>query len=580
MTSETLPPAQPRDEVGIRIYSALQCRSWQTAILARVGALQNLMTDAQRKVGYIRRFTDLINKHELYHSVRRTGNHAHRLCKNTEITTLKARNAWIAQYLLGILLVIKIGGKYRTGISGCNMLPMLKEVAVELETLTLYNFYEQPGRIYSERCPWVNDWQRWHIDNPWLLVLSVTGIAVVAAFVMDSLGFFLQKRRSKAIQSTQMSWVAGHGTEKMGRICHRLEALLPFNEDNLYLYIKDKRIKAKNFRREVLPGAKINGHREDDEYCTLIFVQWEETDSKAWKGLPPTVGVVFEQEIGFVRSIKFDVKKRVQGLYINEAWSILRQRWVTAQVIKREHSTPAALQAHDGTWASVDVEARVAAAQAADIAVAEANGERTVMSKKEKEKMRKLQQEAAAQSLVDEFKASNKEEERREQARDAIEGRKGLGRQVAAEWKREFRAWKEEQKTGAAERHAFHKAAKKRVIRKLMRPTLWDSIVVALAGTVAALAGKRAKDGKSKGKGADEGTDLEAGVGEEDNEQEDTRSRAEAGGGDSGDEGEKEVSKGGSKRASSSRGSRADKGLSEAETEAEREVPPSDSDND
>lgn len=568
---------QPRDEVGIRIYTALQCRSWQASILARVGALQNLMTDAQRKIGYIRRFTDLINKHELCHSVRRTGNHAYRLCKNTEIVTFKARNAWIAQYLLGILLVIKIGGKYRTGIFGCNMLPMIKEVAVEItDTFFLYNFYEQPGRIYSERCPWVNDWQRWHIDNPWMLVVAVVAISVVAAFVIDSLFFFLQKRRSKAVQSAQMSWVAGHGTEKMGRICHRLEALIPFDEDNLYLYIKDKGIKAKNFRREVLPGAKINGHREKDEYCTLIFVQWEETDNKAWKGLPPTIAVVFEQEIGFVRSIKFDVKRRVNGLHINEAWAILRQRWVAAQVIKREHSTPAALQAHDGKWASVDVEARIAAAQAADIAVAEANGERKVMSKKEKEKIRKLQQEAAAQSVMDEFKASQKKEEQLELARDTAEGRKGLGRQVAAEWKRELRDWKAEQKTGAAERRAFHKAAKKRVIQKLMRPTLWETIAVALGGLAAAISGQKSKD--LNGMSAKNDTDLEAGVGEkDDDEQRETGSGAGADG-DSASEGEEEKLKG-SKRVSTSRGSRVDKGLSEAETEAEREVP-SDSDND
>jgi hypothetical protein len=38
------------------------------------------------------------------------------------------------------------------------------------------------------------------------------------------------------------------------------------------------------------------------------------------------------------------------------------QRWVAANVIKREHSTPEALHAADGKWASHDDEARKAAA--------------------------------------------------------------------------------------------------------------------------------------------------------------------------------------------------------------------------
>ena len=77
---KALMPPEPRDEVGIRIYSAIKCRGWQTSVLARVKALKNLMNDALRKVGYIRRFTDLINKHNLYHSIRRTNNNASALC--------------------------------------------------------------------------------------------------------------------------------------------------------------------------------------------------------------------------------------------------------------------------------------------------------------------------------------------------------------------------------------------------------------------------------------------------------------------------------------------------------------------
>ena len=60
---KALMPPEPRNEVGIRIYSALECRNMQKSVLARVKALKNLMTDAQRKTGYIRRYTDLVNKH-------------------------------------------------------------------------------------------------------------------------------------------------------------------------------------------------------------------------------------------------------------------------------------------------------------------------------------------------------------------------------------------------------------------------------------------------------------------------------------------------------------------------------------
>ena len=62
---KALMPPEPRNEVGIRIYSALECRNMQKSVLARVKALKNLMTDAQRKTGYIRRYTDLVNKHAL-----------------------------------------------------------------------------------------------------------------------------------------------------------------------------------------------------------------------------------------------------------------------------------------------------------------------------------------------------------------------------------------------------------------------------------------------------------------------------------------------------------------------------------
>ena len=45
----------------------------------------------------------------------------------------------------------------------------------------------------------------------------------------------------------------------------------------------------------------------------------------------------------------------------------------------------------------------------------------------------------------------------------------------------ERREWKAEQKVGAAERRKFHKEAKKRVIKRLMRPTLLDAVLAAVA---------------------------------------------------------------------------------------------------
>jgi len=55
-----------------------------------------------------------------------------------------------------------------------------------------------------------------------------------------------------------------------------------------------------------------------------VLYQWIETDKRVWNGLAPRITVLFEQEIGFVRSIKFDVNLRKQGLEISDAWGILR----------------------------------------------------------------------------------------------------------------------------------------------------------------------------------------------------------------------------------------------------------------
>lgn len=154
--------------------------------------------------------------------------------------------------------------------------------------------------------------------------------------------------------------------------------------------------------------------------------------------------------------------------------------------------------------------------------------------------------------------------------------RKGLGRKVAAEWKEDYRHWKDVQKLGAAERRQFHKAAKKRVIQRLMRPTLLDTALAAL---------KRffAKRGKSKGSGkqgvtrvVDDETDLEAGKGEG-NEEDDAEVDEDDQRVDVDDEDEYGGNRVPKNRASSSRGS---KGLSEAETEAPPNPAPQDSDDD
>jgi hypothetical protein len=195
--------------------------------------------------------------------------------------------------------MIRLGSQYRTGVHFCNMLPMIKEVAVELtETFFLYNFYERPDRIYSEVCPWVNPWQRWHLDNPYLLMAFVTGIALGAWILVDAISFFIQKRRSKVIQNSQMGWRAGHGTERLGRICHRLEALLPFDEDKLDVYLKGKKIKAERFRRDVLPGIRVNGHKEADQYCTLLFLQVHSCERNS-ASAPCTE--IFQTHLAFLR---------------------------------------------------------------------------------------------------------------------------------------------------------------------------------------------------------------------------------------------------------------------------------------
>ena len=146
-----------------------------------------------------------------------------------------------------------------------------------------------------------------------------------------------------------------------------------------------------------------------------------------------------------------------------------------------------------------------------------------------------------------------------------------------------------------------HTAAKKRVIERLMRPTLWQIFCGAVMSFVATL--KSTKDdkkglgsgrrGKGHGKVADDAeADLEAGEvedGEEGKVGSAKLRKAATGAAEVGDS-ESETEKGsedsgkgkrsGGARGSSSRGSRGEKGLSEAETEADRVEPLDDSDDD
>jgi hypothetical protein len=76
----------------------------------------------------------------------------------------------------------------------------------------------------------------------------------------------------------------------------------------------------------------------------------------------------------------------------------------------------------------------------------------------------------------------------------------------------ERREWKAEQKVGAAERRKFHKEAKKRVIKRLMRPTLLDAVLAAVASFFAARKSTKARGkGASGSQGVDD-DDLEKGV--------------------------------------------------------------------
>lgn len=95
-----------------------------------------------------------------------------------------------------------------TGIGiWCKMVALTKEIAVEITpTFFLYFYFEPPGRIYSERCPWVNGWQLFHNDFPWLLGLSAVGIAWVTWIILDWISFFVQKRRTRVMEHSQMGW--------------------------------------------------------------------------------------------------------------------------------------------------------------------------------------------------------------------------------------------------------------------------------------------------------------------------------------------------------------------------------------
>ena len=87
--------------MGVRIYSALKCRQQQAEILVRVKALKNLMVDAQRKVGYIQRATDMINRHGLNNSVRRTNDNIYALTKLVHIEKRLHQNTFNSAFSNG-----------------------------------------------------------------------------------------------------------------------------------------------------------------------------------------------------------------------------------------------------------------------------------------------------------------------------------------------------------------------------------------------------------------------------------------------------------------------------------------------
>ena len=588
---KALMPPEPRDELGIRIYTVLQCRSWQKRIGQRVKALQGLMRDALRKTGYIQRYTDLVNKHELFHSVRRTNDWTFSLCLKSKRVTYKTRNIWIVQTLFGFLLLIKCSSKYRTGIQYCDVLQMNKTLAIELSGLSLYNFEEQPDGIYSEDCTWMNEWAVFNIRSPYVLLPMLVGVVVALCFILDAVTFFFQKARTNAISHSQMGWRAGHGTEKRGIICHRQVALLPFNENNLYLYIKDKRILVKRLQREVLPGPLMHGRKEPDEYGSLVLVQWVETESKLfreWRGMPPTISLIFEQEIGFIRSIKFDVNKRVSGLHVDEAWEILRERWVKAGVIKREHCTPEAMAAGDGKWAKTDDEARKAAAMAADIAVAEASGATKTMSKKEKVAALKKMQQEAADHAISEYKASKKANAEFNQKKDRLKSYKGLGRKVAAEWKRESKQARTEAKKTEKERRDFHLESKRRVVERLMKPrtgfAAWVESLFTKASTTVQDGSNRKGEKTKESWPKESERDLEVGGSgeeEEDDAKEESAPRPSAVDDSDEEQGDLEGTKSeGGRRGSSRESTVGSNGLSEADTKAPPAVLPADDSDD
>ena len=142
----------------------------------------------------------------------------------------------------------------------------------------------------------------------------------------------------------------------------------------------------------------------------------------------------------------------------------------------------------------------------------------------------------------------------------------------------EHRAWKAEQKLGASERRQFHKAAKRRVVQRLMRPTLFDQVKDAIMSAIAYL-GNTKKDGEEvkKLRGKKGATDLEAGEAAPLDEDENEGGGGERAVGDGDSDDDEDESKTGKEpnRASTSRKATA---LSEAETEADRPPPDPDSD--
>ena len=221
---------------------------------------------------------------------------------------------------------------------------------------------------------------------------------------------------------------------------------------------------------------------------------------------------------------------------------------------------------------------------AADIAVAEASGATKTMSKKEKVAALKKMQQEAADHAISEYKASKRANAEFNQKKDRLKSYKGLGRKVAAEWKRESKQARTEAKKTEKERRDFHLESKRRVVERLMKPrtgfAAWVESLFTKASTTKQEGSDR-KGGKTKEPWPKESErDLEVGGSgeeEEDDAKEESAPRPSAVDDSDDEQGDLEGTKSeGGRRGSSRESMVGSNGLSEADTKAPLAVLPAD----